>query len=313
MARRQVTNLVSGAIVLVLVAATVAVVLATRDGGQDSTAPATPAPAAPVLAVKIDNIAEARPATGLGSADVAYVEPVEGGLTRVLAVFSGERPPVIGPVRSARETDYDVLAQYGKPVFSYSGAAPPVVQALHTAPLADRIVNASPAEVPAAFYRDNSRAAPHNLFVHSEQLPAGDGPAPETVFPRGAAPAGGTPATEYKVNFAAASYEFRWSAGKWLIWVDGKPFTSTESGQLTAGTVIAQKVATHPATYAEETQTVTAPVAETIGTATATVLRDGQSFAATWSRPDAAAGTTFTVDGRPLPLAEGPVWILLTP
>ncbi|HEV2451009.1 MAG TPA: DUF3048 domain-containing protein, partial [Streptosporangiaceae bacterium] len=56
-----------------------------------------------VLAVKIDNIVNARPQTGLTRADIVYVLPVEGGLSRFLAVFSSHYPPVIGPVRSARE------------------------------------------------------------------------------------------------------------------------------------------------------------------------------------------------------------------
>ena len=53
----------------------------------------------PVIAVKVDNIAQARPHTGLSRADIVYVLPVEGGLSRFLAVFSSHFPPLIGPVR----------------------------------------------------------------------------------------------------------------------------------------------------------------------------------------------------------------------
>ena len=69
----------------------------------------------PVLAVKIDNLAPARPQTGLTGADIVYVLPVEGGLSRFLAVFSSHSPPVIGPVRSAREDDLELLRQFGRP------------------------------------------------------------------------------------------------------------------------------------------------------------------------------------------------------
>jgi len=78
----------------------------------------------PVLAVKIDNLAPARPQTGLTGADIVYVLPVEGGLSRFLAVFSSHSPPVIGPVRSAREDDLELLRQFGRPAFAYSGAQP---------------------------------------------------------------------------------------------------------------------------------------------------------------------------------------------
>ena len=53
--------------------------------------------------VEIDNIVFARPQTGLTRADIVYLLPAEGGLSRILAVFSSRFPPVIGPVRSARE------------------------------------------------------------------------------------------------------------------------------------------------------------------------------------------------------------------
>jgi hypothetical protein len=46
-----------------------------------------------VLAVKIDNIVNARPQTGLTHADIVYVLPVEGGLSRFLAIFSSDYPP----------------------------------------------------------------------------------------------------------------------------------------------------------------------------------------------------------------------------
>src|SRR5436309_2495511 len=79
---------------------------------------------ASVPAVKIDNIAAARPPTGLTSADLVYVLPVEGGLSRIMAVVSSRVPAVIGPVRSAREDDLELLAQFGRPAFAYSGATP---------------------------------------------------------------------------------------------------------------------------------------------------------------------------------------------
>ena len=69
----------------------------------------------PVLAVKIDNIKQARPPTGLRSADIVYALPVEGGLSRLMAVFSSRFPPGIGPVRSAREDDLELIRQFGRP------------------------------------------------------------------------------------------------------------------------------------------------------------------------------------------------------
>ncbi|WP_432279448.1 DUF3048 domain-containing protein [Nocardia carnea] len=64
------------------------------------------------------------PPVGLAAADVVDVEPVEGGVSRLATVFSADKPPVIGPVRSARETDLTLLTQFGNPVPASSGAHP---------------------------------------------------------------------------------------------------------------------------------------------------------------------------------------------
>jgi len=88
-----------------------------------------------VLIFKIDNVPQARPPTGLTKADIVYVLPVEGGLSRIFAVFSSHFPPVVGPVRSSREEDIQLLRQFGRPAFAFSGAQPrllPVVERLYT-------------------------------------------------------------------------------------------------------------------------------------------------------------------------------------
>ena len=76
----------------------------------------------PVLVVKLDNTRNSEPHEGLEDADVVYLEQVEGGLTRYAAVFSTRIPTSIGPIRSARISDIDLFAQYGKVAFAYSGA-----------------------------------------------------------------------------------------------------------------------------------------------------------------------------------------------
>ena len=76
----------------------------------------------PVLVVKVDDTTQAHPQIGLDKADLVYIEEVEGGLTRLAAVFSSEIPAQVGPVRSARISDIDLLSQYGHVAFAYSGA-----------------------------------------------------------------------------------------------------------------------------------------------------------------------------------------------
>ncbi|HSO95040.1 MAG TPA: DUF3048 domain-containing protein, partial [Acidimicrobiia bacterium] len=74
----------------------------------------------PALAVKIENTPDARPQAGLDTADVVYEEQVEGGITRFWAVFNSTRPTTVGPIRSVRAMDPNLLAPLGG-IAAYSG------------------------------------------------------------------------------------------------------------------------------------------------------------------------------------------------
>lgn len=280
----------------------------TSDPPSTSSVPRTAAP----LAVKIDNVAAARPQTGLGSADVVYVEPVEGGLTRLVAVYYGAPPPpVVGPVRSARRTDIELLRQFGTPVLAYSGAAPELLPALRSA----RLVGASPAEFPSAFYRNRDRPVPHNLYLRPRRLPGGPMQPAGKPLEFGAVPGGGVATTSQAARFRSARFGFTWSPGdgRWLLSMDGSPLVSTESGRISASTVVLQKVRVIASEVADR-QGAVSPVARTVGSGDAAVLRDGRRFTGTWSRPSANSPTTFrTKAGKALSLAAGPVWVLLIP
>ena len=75
-----------------------------------------------MIAVKVENIAAARPQVGLSQADIVFVEEVEGAQTRLVAVYHSKFPDRLGPVRSARTTDVQLLPLFGKPGLVYSGA-----------------------------------------------------------------------------------------------------------------------------------------------------------------------------------------------
>ena len=71
-------------------------------------------PNRPALAVKVDNYQAARPQSGLDDTDLVFEEPVEGGITRYVAVFQCNNATSIGPVRSARNIDIGILGQLGE-------------------------------------------------------------------------------------------------------------------------------------------------------------------------------------------------------
>ncbi|MCT4353684.1 DUF3048 domain-containing protein [Streptomyces sp. Je 1-79] len=273
-----------------------------------------PARAAPVLAVKIDNVPPARPHTGLGAADLVYVEQVEGGQTRLLAVYSGQLPDRIGPVRSARESDIELLRQFGRPALAYSGSQSALKPLLKAAPL----YALPPEDAPGAYVRDRGRAAPHNLYVLPGRALAA---APEAEdakdigFRFGPAPEGGEPVNERTVRFPASRYTFTWNAAEkdWRVTMDGRPARTTDDGPVTASTVVVQYVDIRPSRFHDVLGSVS-PYTETVGSGSAVVLRDGRAHEARWSRPAAANGTAFTAaEGEPLNFAPGRTWVVLAP
>jgi DUF3048 family protein len=264
-----------------------------------------------VLAVKIDNIVYARPQTGLTHADIVYVLPVEGGLSRFLAIFSSDYPRVIGPVRSAREDDLELLRQFGRPGFAYSGATATLLPYIHrTARIVDLYDG-----IASGYYRDNSRIAPYNLYARTRQLlrqAHRASMAHDIGFRFGPPPPGGKATRSASVSYPAASFRFTWSAhkGHWLVSMDGRPAVTTDGGRLSPATVVIQHTTVRTSRFLEYGKPP--PYAESTGSGTALVLRDGKAWATHWSRPNANGGTTFTIpSGRRMTFAPGQVWIVL--
>ena len=117
----------------------------------------------PVLAVKIDNYGAARPQWGLDQADAVLEVNVEG-VSRFIALFHSDLPPKLGPVRSARTGDLDLLTAMNRPVFAFSGANPGVTQWIASAAGSGVLVDFSAQHSPC-YSRSPDRAGPHNLLL----------------------------------------------------------------------------------------------------------------------------------------------------
>ncbi|MDQ3764385.1 MAG: DUF3048 domain-containing protein, partial [Actinomycetota bacterium] len=195
---------------------------------------------ASVLGVKIDNAARSRPQSGLELADLVYVEPVEGGLSRLLAVYQSRFPTVVGPVRSTRLTDLQLLANFGRPALAFSGAAPEISALMASAPVLD----VSELGRSGAYRRDRRRPMPHNLYGNANLLREGGAPPRDIGFRFGPPPPGGraVPGTEVRYQAAAIGVQWVSAEARWVISMDGAPLTSASGPRPGAATVVLQRV-----------------------------------------------------------------------
>ncbi|WP_367319561.1 DUF3048 domain-containing protein [Streptomyces sp. HUAS ZL42] len=283
------------------------------DGrGTDQRQEQTPsaAPVGSVLAVKIDNASAARPQTGLNSADVVYTEQVEGGLSRLMAVYATKLPKTVGPVRSARESDLELLRQFDHPILAFSGAQRKLLPLIDKAPLEAM----PPGKVSGAYYRGTDKSAPHNLYLRpGELLPTAPGPAALTTgFQYGDAPEGGRAEASRTVRYPATRFTFTWSGSRhrYLVAMDGTPTVTTDGKPVTPATVVVQYVNVRKSGFRDFLGNNT-PYTETVGSGKAQVLRDGRTYDVRWKREKATDGTKFTTgDGKQVNFARGQVWVV---
>ena len=272
----------------------------------------------PILAVKIDDTSAARPQIGLEDADVVYIEQVEGGLTRLAAIYSSVIPENIGPVRSARISDIDILAQYGKVIFAYSGAQRAMLTVISNSNLWDY---GAQRQSPTIYTRDEIRSSPYDMVLRADLLlEKAKSDERDVAISRsvgwnfGDAPAGGVAIDSVSLRWPSSKYEATWSKveKRWLLSNGGVANFAASGKQLSPSTFVIQTVEMSDSIFRASDGSYT-PLSETVGTGTGYILRDGRSFKANWSRPAAESGTTWSLaDGSEIKFAAGSIWVALT-
>lgn len=116
------------------------------------------------LAIMIENHNKSRPQTALDQADLIYEMPVEGGITRFMAIYT-RLPGELGPVRSCREYFIDRALEIDA-LYVHCGASPVGYAYISKSGInsVDEIKHSKP------FHRDNSRKAPHNLYGNGQAI-----------------------------------------------------------------------------------------------------------------------------------------------
>jgi hypothetical protein len=279
----------------------------------------------PAVTVKIDNDAAAWPQSGVDQADVVYEEVVEGGITRYLAVFQSQDADVVGPVRSVRETDADIVRPIGG-LFGYSGGIAPFVNLVDSAGVTD----VGAIDDGSAYYRSDLRNAPDNLYTSTavlrERTPANATTPPALFDYVGAHEAFSEPGqrtvstvTVAMSTTAVVTWSYDPATQQWQRSVNGHAQAIAQGTSLTPGppiaftNVIVQMVPYQNTGYVDPAGNPV-PDADVVGTGTAVVLSGGKLVHASWSKPSPSSITTYeAADGSHIRLLRGQTWVMLAP
>lgn len=267
-------------------------------------------PKHPVYVVKIDNTAAANPQVGLNRADIVVEELVEGGLTRLAALFYARTPKEIGPVRSMRATDIGIAKPTGGTLIA-SGGASPTIRRIKAARV--KVLSEDTGTV-GLFTKDPNRRMPYNRILDLKDLSAKAKPAkvPHPYLPFSASDkfASKNKATAVTVSFGTTQ-QTRWAFGngRWSrqngLAAPGRDFK--------ADNLLVLTVKIGDAGYVDAAGS---PVPETIfeGKGKAQLYHDGRVVRARWYKKGRSSALSLkTLDGKSLAVPPGRTWIELMP
>lgn len=269
-----------------------------------------------VVAVKIDNSPLARPYfRGLDRASVIYQELMEGGSSRFLAVYAPATAEEVGPIRSVREGDLELLQQYGRVALAGSGGNAGVLATFAQAAKQGRVLDANYEVLPGPYRKGERRKDAFNFFTSPLKI--------DQARPKGAGvhdiglrfgplpPGAGFPAPRASVSFSPITrvrVEYDPAGGRYAVFQDGDRMTG-----FAPTNVIVQHSKIELSRYVDVLGNPT-PYTTTIGSGSVAVLRDGRRLSGTWRRLVGDTGTRFLDDkGRDLPLKAGSTLVLLVP
>ncbi len=270
------------------------------------------AAARPALVVKIDNDASARPQAGLNAADIVFEQIIELQ-TRFAAVYQSQGSDPVGPIRSARETDVDLLGSLNQPLFVYSGGNPAVTAAIEASGFVDLSALDNSVYTDGGFFRDDSRPEPSNEYATTTQLwslaPDGAGPpVPQFQYRAAGNPLVGEPASGVDVYLEGLLVGWRYDAasGLYLRTNDGVAHLDASTEQVSTNNVIVM-VVDYPASVTD----ARSPQADSIGYGEVWVFCDGSLVRGVWTRADRFSPIELTGPNGPIALTPGRTWVEL--
>lgn len=275
------------------------------------------------LAVMVDNTSGAYPHYGLDRADIVYEAFVEGGITRLMAVYWRHDAEKILPVRSAR-TPFVIWASELGAMYAHAGGATTTNDANAIGQIFEwgiRDLEAFADVSNLSYYRDADRQGPYDLATSTaalreaaSQLGYAGPPTVESWKFRepGAVSPSGERAGGIEIDFQGRLYSWQYIQWKWdeaarryLRFQFGGPHLDAASEkQLAFTTVIVMEV---PASVVDDVGHV---LLEQTGSGRATIFTRGQAYAVTWKKESREARTRYYgASGAEFVFERGPIFV----
>lgn len=266
----------------------------------------------PALVVKVDNHPSARPQSGLNQADIVFEENVEA-LTRFALVFHSQGSDPVGPIRSGRTQDIDLLSSLNGVLFVWSGGNAGVTAAVKSSNFVN--LSAKVAGKGSGFFRSDEKKAPHNLYTNTSDIwtvAAGRGGTPPPQFFYSTDPSfnSGVDVVGIKLRMdGSMKASWEWNADKraFARRHDDRAHLDSNGEQVTTENLLILTVE-----YKISAANKKSPEAQTTGTGVAWVLQQGKITQGTWARADKMAPWTLTDEtGEPILLTPGRTFVEL--
>lgn len=267
-----------------------------------------------ILAVKVDDTKYSHPQQGIEDADIVFVTEVEAGLTRLLAIYSSTYPDLIGPIRSARISDIDILSQFGRVGFAYSGAQSKMRPILSSANLLNWSAERNSSKV---FPEDPHRSRPYAMMLDPSLLLARS---ENAVTPRDIGISHGRIDNSSKkivsatIHWPNAKYQAVWNqkTKRFDLLYDDSPDLNSKGELLGSPMMVIQQVEIHPSEFGDKFGGIT-PKTNVVGAGKGFFLREGAVTEVRWKRDSVESPTVWTLpNGEVARFAQGQVWFFLT-
>ncbi len=279
-----------------------------------------------------------RPQSGLNSADIIFEHYAEGVITRFSALFYGDTPERVGPVRSARLVDLELPLMYDAALcFSGGstgqGANRGVGQLVYDTSFANRVMRT---DWPGYYRTGENKPFEHTFYNNLSEAwryldSIGLNQAPQYVTNMtfsSEVPPISAPANDIRIRYGNGTgtfvdWHYDQQSGQYLRTADGTKVIDDNDGQQVAVSNVIIIKAPHVINRNIcETQGETSCLAfstelQIWGSGFVSIFRDGRQINGSWQRDDRNAnGMMFTFyddAGNVIPLQIGQSWVQFVP